>query len=483
MTNLGFVVVAHVDNDCFGVVHSLVEFLGIQVGTNIFDIIIINREPVGDNLLFYLDHKLPKRIRTLQYADFEWHLFEHRIALKVLFKSFPIVLGNRALGVDALVAEINTTQNTEFVPCGKKFVTQPTRIIDTHIAIERNGHAAEILGSKLGEAFFFGQEVFEMGFVHRGSVKWQVESCKSGSFFAFKLTTYHFTCYNTLMIPLTSEKELELRLKANDIRMSIISMLRAAGSGHTAGSLDMADIFAAFYFHILNHEPQNPEWDERDRLILSNGHIAPVRYATMAHAGYFPIEELATLRQFGSRLQGHPEREHLPGLETTSGPLGEGLGQAAGMALAARMDGKKHFVYCCMGDGELNEGNIWESVMFASANNLGNLIGVVDRNSIQINGMTEDVMPLEPLADKWEAFGWHVLEIDGHNIEQFVEAVAQAQAIVDKPTVILARTIPSKGISEIEYDYEWHGKPPSAEEEGRWLTELQALQEKIMSER
>ncbi|MCB9809035.1 transketolase [Candidatus Nomurabacteria bacterium] len=281
------------------------------------------------------------------------------------------------------------------------------------------------------------------------------------------------------MIPLTSEKEHELQIKANEVRMSIIDMLEDAGSGHTAGPLDMADIFTALYFHILNHDPKNPNWDERDRLILSNGHIVPVRYATMAHAGYFPLDELATLRKFGSRLQGHPERLALPGLETTSGPLGEGLGQAAGMALAARMDNKKHFVYCLTGDGELNEGNIWESMMFAAAQKLGNLIVVVDRNNIQINGMTENVMPLEPLVDKWKAFGWHVLEVDGHNIRQFIDAIGEAQAVVEKPTVIIARTIAGKGIKEIEYDYHWHGKPPSTEEEQKWLNELRTLQGRL----
>lgn len=278
---------------------------------------------------------------------------------------------------------------------------------------------------------------------------------------------------------LSDEQLKQLDLKANDIRQSIIAMLEEAGSGHTAGSLGMTDIFTALYFHLLNHNPKNPDWEERDRVILSNGHIVPVRYATMAHAGYFPIEELQTLRKFGSRLQGHPERTALPGMETTSGPLGEGLGQASGMALSARMDGKKHFVYCCLGDGELNEGNIWESAMFAGANKLGNLIAVIDRNNIQINGMTEKVMPLEPLADKWAAFGWHVLEVNGHNIAEFVNAVEEAKAVVEKPTVIIARTIPGKGIKEIEYDYHWHGKPPSTEEEKRFLEELRTLRGKI----
>jgi len=278
---------------------------------------------------------------------------------------------------------------------------------------------------------------------------------------------------------LSDQKIMELELLANDIRQSLIDMLEDAGSGHTAGPLGMADIFTAFYFHILHHEPNHPDWEDRDRLILSNGHIVPIRYTTMAHAGYFPIEELSTLRKFGSRLQGHPERERLPGLETTSGPLGSGLSQAAGIAYAARMDGKKFRTYCLMSDGEQDAGNIWEGAMFAGNNKLSNLTAVIDRNNIQINGMTENVMPIEPLADKWRAFNWHVIEVDGHNIEAFVDAVEQAKAIYEKPTVIIAHTIPGKGIAEIEFDYNWHGKPPSKEEEQKFLKELRTLRGQI----
>lgn len=281
------------------------------------------------------------------------------------------------------------------------------------------------------------------------------------------------------MSNLTPEKEKELELKANDIRQSIIDMLEDAGSGHTAGPLDMADIFTTFYFHILNHDPKKPDWAERDRLFLSNGHIVPVRYATMAHAGYFPLAELSTLRKFGSRLQGHPEREKLPGMENTSGPLGSGLSQASGYAYAARMDGKKFRTYCFMSDGELNEGNSWEAIMFAGKNKLSNLAAVIDRNNIQIDGMTENVMPLEPLADKWRAFNWHVLEINGHSMHEIVDAVEQAKAIAEKPTVIIAHTIAGKGIKEIEGDYEWHGKPPSKDEEQKWLKELRTMRGKI----
>jgi len=274
------------------------------------------------------------------------------------------------------------------------------------------------------------------------------------------------------MNTLTEQKIKELQLHANDIRQTIIEMLAEAGSGHTAGPLGMADIFAALYFHVLRHKPDNPEWPERDRLILSNGHIVPVRYAAMAHAGYFPVAECMTLRKFGSRLQGHPERERLLGLETTSGPLGSGLSQAAGYAYAARMDGKKFRIFCAMSDGEHDEGNTWEGAMFAAKAKLANLTGIIDRNFIQIDGNTEDVMPLEPLGDKYRAFGWHVIEIDGNDIAQFISACAEAETVSDKPTLILALTIPGKGIKSIEGDYLWHGKPPSKDEAVAFLAEL-----------
>ncbi|OGC85045.1 transketolase [Candidatus Adlerbacteria bacterium RIFCSPHIGHO2_12_FULL_53_18] len=289
-----------------------------------------------------------------------------------------------------------------------------------------------------------------------------------------------------------SDKEVEvIAEKALQIRETIIEMLVAAGSGHTAGPLGMADIFAAFYFHILKHDPKNPAWEERDRMFLSNGHITPVRYAAMAHAGYFPVEECLTLRKFGTRLQGHPERERLPGVETTSGPLGSGLGQAAGYAYGARMDGKKFRVYGLMSDGEQDAGATWEAAMFAGANKLSNLTAVMDRNNIQINGMTENVMPLENIAKKYEAFNWHVIEVDGHNIEAFCDAVDEAKAIYEKPTIIIAHTIPGKGIKEIEFDYRWHGAPPGkgptdkipAEKQGEYfLKELRTLRGKIKSE-
>ncbi len=276
------------------------------------------------------------------------------------------------------------------------------------------------------------------------------------------------------MAHISDEQVHAIERKANDIRQTIIEMLVEAKSGHTAGPLGMADIFAAFYFHILNHRPEEPDWEDRDRLILSNGHIVPVRYAAMAHAGYFPLEEVMTLRKFGSRLQGHPEFSALPGVETTSGPLGSGLSQASGIAYGARMDKKTFRTYCLMSDGELQTGNIWEAVMFAGANKLSNLVGVIDRNNIQINGYTEDVMPLEPLRDKFESFNWHVIDVDGHNIEEFINAIDQSKAIFEKPTMILAHTIPGKGIKSMEFDYLWHGKPPTREEADEFLEELRS---------
>ena len=259
---------------------------------------------------------------------------------------------------------------------------------------------------------------------------------------------------------MTDEEVRSIEAKAFAIRKTVIEMLAEAKSGHTAGPLGMADIFAALYFHILKHDPKNTGLDDRDRLLLSNGHITPVRYAAMAHAGYFPLEECMTLRKFGSRLQGHPERESLSGVETTSGPLGSGLSQASGYAYAARMDGKTFRVFCLMSDGEQEEGNTWEGAMFAGKYRLTNLTAVMDRNNIQIDGNTEDVMPLEPLADKYRAFNWHVIEIDGHNIREFVDACDEARSIKEKPTLILAHTTPGKGVPTIENDYRWHGLPP-----------------------
>lgn len=281
---------------------------------------------------------------------------------------------------------------------------------------------------------------------------------------------------------ITAQEIHQLEERANLIRQDIIQMLLEAGSGHSAGPLGMADVFTALYFHILNHDPKNPNWEDRDRLILSNGHICPVRYAAMAHAGYFPISELQTLRKLGSRLQGHPHRTSLPGLETTSGPLGSGLSQSCGLALAAKIDQKKWRVICLMSDGEQEEGNTWEAAMLAGKYKLNNLTALIDRNNIQIDGFTENIMPLEPLREKYEAFGWHVLEIDGHNIEEIIDAFSQAKAIFEKPTVIIAHTIPGKGVDFMENKFEWHGKPPNKEEARLALAQLRTLQGKIRSE-
>jgi transketolase len=294
---------------------------------------------------------------------------------------------------------------------------------------------------------------------------------------------------------LTDQNILDLELQANKIRESIIEMLLEAGSGHTAGPLDMADIFTALYFHILKHNPKEPTWSDRDRLVLSNGHICPVLYATMAHSGYFPVSELKTLRKFGSRLQGHPHREWLPALENSSGPLGSGLSQALGMALADRIDNVKtssKFFYCLLGDGELNEGQNWEAIMMSGKEKVHNLIAIVDRNNIQIDGFTEDIMPLDSLRAKFESFNWHVIEIDGHDMQQIVEGITQAQAVFEKPVVIIAHTIAGKGVPYMERHFEWHGTPPGLSniagapdktEQGKLALEaLRTLEGKIRSE-
>ncbi len=274
----------------------------------------------------------------------------------------------------------------------------------------------------------------------------------------------------------------EIKFKANDIRQDIINMLVAAGSGHSAGPLDMADVFAALYFGVMEHEPQDPKWEGRDRLILSCGHICPVLYATMAEAGYFPKEELLTLRKLGSRLQGHPHNSSLPGIETTSGPLSQGSSQAVGMALGLKMDHKRNHIYLIMSDGEQQEGQIWEAVMFAGKNKLNNLTAIIDRNNIQIDGNTEDIMPLGELGDKYRAFGWHVLEVDGHNVQAIVDACMEAKAIYEKPTVVIAHTIAGKGVDYMEGDYKWHGNPPNKDQAKIALDELRTMRGKIVSE-
>jgi len=276
----------------------------------------------------------------------------------------------------------------------------------------------------------------------------------------------------------------QLEHKAYTLRKDIIRMLEHAGSGHSAGPLGLAEIFSALYFDILRYDPKNPEWADRDVFFLSNGHCVPVQYAAMAEAGFFDKEELMTLRKFGSRLQGHPERTKLPGLENTSGPLGSGLSQAAGYAYTLQyIDRQPHrFVYVVTGDGELDEGNIWEAAMFAGKNKLGQLTVFVDRNNIQIDGTTETVMTLEDLHGKWESFGWHVQEIDGHNVESIINAANMAKAITNMPSVIIAHTIPGKGVDFMEYDYRWHGTPPNSEQAKDALHKLRTLDGKIKGE-
>lgn len=264
---------------------------------------------------------------------------------------------------------------------------------------------------------------------------------------------------------LHDKKLKELEVLAYENRIEMIKMLTHAKSGHSAGPLGIADIITALYFHVLNHDPKKPDWPERDRFFVSCGHYCPIQYTAMAQAGYFPKAELKTLRQLHSRLQGHPERTKLPGIENTSGPLGDGIAQAAGCAYAAQMDGARWFTYCLVSDGELETGIDWEAFLFAGKYELKNLIAIVDRNNIQIDGSTEDVMPLEPLAEKFEAFNWHVIEIDGNNILEFVSAVGEAQAVQEQPSVIIAHTTPGKGVDFMEGDFLWHGKTPQAGEE------------------
>lgn len=276
-----------------------------------------------------------------------------------------------------------------------------------------------------------------------------------------------------------ADKIRELELMANRLRQHVIRMIAEAGSGHQAGSLGLADIFAAMYFHVLKHDPKDPDMGDRDRLILSNGHICPVRYAAMAEAGYFPVGELMTLRKLGSRLQGHPERLALPGLETASGPLGEGLAQAAGMAYAARLDNKKWMVYCVTSDGEHQAGLHWEAAMFAGKNKLSNLVCIVDRNYIQIDGNTEDVMPLDPLVAKYGSFNWHVIEADGNDVAGFLQAVEEAKKVKDRPVCILARTVPGKGVSYMEGDHKWHSKEFGEGQAEQALQELKDEEDRI----
>jgi transketolase len=277
----------------------------------------------------------------------------------------------------------------------------------------------------------------------------------------------------------------KLRDDATTLRRLVIEMLEYAGSGHAAGPLGLADIFAALFGAVLRHDPKHPDWVGRDRLVLSKGHTCPILYAALAHSGYFPTKELMTLRKLHSRLQGHPSCIDLPGVEVSSGPLGQGISQAVGMALAAQLQASSREVYCVMSDGEHNEGQTWEALLFAGKHRLHNLAVILDRNNIQIDGFTETVMPLEPLREKYEAFGWHVVDIDGHNIDAILDACDTAKAVFEKPVCIIAHTTPGKGVEFMEWKPEWHGKPPNeaqAEVALQGLQTLRTLQGKLVKE-
>ncbi|PIT85708.1 transketolase [Candidatus Micrarchaeota archaeon CG10_big_fil_rev_8_21_14_0_10_59_7] len=271
----------------------------------------------------------------------------------------------------------------------------------------------------------------------------------------------------------------ELRLMANTVRQDLIRMLAEAKSGHAGGTIGLADVFTVLYFNALNHDPKNPEWPERDRFILSNGHVAPVRYAVMAETGYFPKEELMTLRKLGTRLQGHPHAADLPGMETSSGSLGQGLSIACGIAWAAKYDKKDFRVYCSIGDGEAQEGQVWEAAMFAAQYKLDNITCFLDRNFLQIDGNTEQVMALDPLKARWESFGWHVIGADGHDVAATVKAFDDAKKTKGKPVIILFKTKMGKCISYMEDCAAWHGKVPNKEEETKALSELEAQRKEI----
>ncbi len=273
--------------------------------------------------------------------------------------------------------------------------------------------------------------------------------------------------------------EQQLALQANDLRQAVISMLATAGSGHSAGPLDLAELFAVLYFHTLNYKPKNPQWEGRDRLIVSAGHVVPIQYVAMAAAGLFPQAELKTLRRLNSRLQGHPSLVDLPGIEASAGPLGQGLSVAVGMALASQLDHADWRVYCVSSDGEFDEGQAWEALMTAAKYRLGNLTVFLDRNQIQIDGTTEDIMPLEPLTEKLQAFRWQVLNINGHSIPAILNAIHISQMVTDKPTVIVLHTTPGKGVRFMENNYEWHGQPPTPAEARVALKELRSLRGKI----
>ena len=263
----------------------------------------------------------------------------------------------------------------------------------------------------------------------------------------------------------------ELQKKANLLRYHVVEMTTAAGSGHPGGSLSAADLIATLYFKVMNHDPKNPGWDGRDRFVLSKGHVAPVLYSALAECGYFPVEDLTSLRRMGSKLQGHPVRGKVPGVEMSTGSLGQGLSMACGIALAGKLDGKDYWTYCLLGDGEMQSGQNWEAMMFAAQYKLNNLIAFVDRNRLQIEGDTETVISLEPLTDKWLSFGWNVFEIDGHNIDQILGAISEAKN-AEGPSVIIMNTIKGKGVSFMENNAGFHGRSCKPDEHEQAMKEL-----------
>ncbi|MBO8168453.1 MAG: transketolase [Thermoanaerobacteraceae bacterium] len=263
-----------------------------------------------------------------------------------------------------------------------------------------------------------------------------------------------------------------LRDKAQTLRRHIVEMTAAAGSGHPGGSLSAADIVSVLYFEEMRLDPDRPDWPERDRFVLSKGHAAPLLYAALAERGFFLVEELKSLRKLGSRLQGHPDAKHLPGVEMSTGSLGQGLSAANGMALAAKLDKLDSRVYVLLGDGEIQEGQVWEAAMAAAHYRLDNLVAFLDYNGLQIDGPVDEVMSVEPVADKWRAFGWHVIEIDGHDYGQIINALEEARGVSSKPTIIIARTVKGKGVSFMENEVGWHGSAPNSEEAEKALAEL-----------
>lgn len=274
------------------------------------------------------------------------------------------------------------------------------------------------------------------------------------------------------MTQYTQAKIKELETKAKEIRCMIVQMLAKAGSGHPGGSLSSTDLITALFFAVLKHNPRDLKWIDRDRFHMSKGHCCPLWYAVLAESGYFPKEKLNTLRQFGSMLQGHPDRR-TPGIEVASGSLGQGLSVAMGMSLAGKLDKKKYRVYCLLGDGEIQEGNIWEAAMAASHYKCDNLCAILDYNGFQIDGKIEDIMALEPLAAKWQAFGWHVLEINGHDFSEILDAYGKAACVKDKPSIIIARTTKGKGVSFMENVCDFHGRAPTEDETKKAIKELE----------